>query len=429
MKTLSDAVARRFTRAVDAPARRRRTLPNPLAYALAASVIGLGIFASVTPSALYSDYSALWDFSSLTLTLVYATYTIGVLTSLLLIGRVSDDVGRRPVLLVALGVLMASTILFILAQSVAWLFVARGLQGLATGAAISAASAALLDLHPRHDPTAVGLANAVASAGGIGLGALVSASVVELGEAPRVLPYVVLLVLFAVAFAGAYWMREPVADRTRLRLSVQHPAVPRAARRPFFLAGLAVVSSWSIAGLFLSLSPALSAHLFDTTNVIVSTIGIVIIGLSGAASQLLLGRTAPWIGATAGSIALAAGTLLIVAAAATGSGATFLIGSLLSGGGYGIAFLGSLRILVAAIPPHHRAEVLSAFYVVAYLSLSVPAVLAGLVVGDLGLQSTFELFGSVVAVIALVLAFEAWRTRPTRQTRSAPQTTVVTEAT
>jgi predicted MFS family arabinose efflux permease len=106
---------------------------------------------------------------------------------------------------------------------------------------------------------------------------------------------------------------------------------------------------------------------------------------------------------------------LIVTAAATDSSVTYLAGSILGGVGFGIAFLGGLRTLVAAIPPQHRAAVLSAFYVVAYLSGSVPAVLAGLVVGHLGLESTFEIFGSIVAAIALVLAFEAWRTRPARR--------------
>src|SRR5262245_771951 len=207
--------------AVAEPVKKRRTLPNPVAYALAASVIGLGLFASITPSPLYHSYSVLWDFSPLTLTLVYATYMFGVLASLLLVGRVSDDVGRRPVLLAALGALMVSTVLFMLADSVAWLFVARGLQGLATGAAVSAASAALLDLHPRHDPAGVGLANGVASAAGIGLGALVSSTIVQLGSEPRVLPYVVLFVLFGLAFAGAYWMPEPVAERSRFRWTVE----------------------------------------------------------------------------------------------------------------------------------------------------------------------------------------------------------------
>jgi MFS family permease len=405
--------------------RPARALPNSLAYKLAAGVIGLGLFASITPSPLYRSYSALWHFSPLTLTLVYATYMFGVLASLLLMGRVSDDVGRRPVLLGALGTLIVSTVLFMLAGSVAWLFVARGLQGLATGAAVSAAGAALVDLHPRHDPAAVGLANGVASAAGIGLGALTSSALVQLGWAPRVLPFVVLLVLFATAFAGAYWMPEPVANRSRFRLTFERPHIPRAVRRPFLLASLAVISSWSIGGLFFSLGPSLSAQLFDTTNVIVSAIGIVAVGGAGALAQLLFGRSAPWLGASGGSIALAGGMALIVTAAATDSSATYLIGSILGGVGFGVAFLGGLRTLVAAIPPEHRAAVLSAFYVVAYLSGSVPAVLAGLVVGRLGLESTFEIFGSVVAAIALVLAFEAWRTRPARRTsslRAAPAT-------
>ncbi len=111
------------------PAGPRRTLTEPAAYALAAGVIGLGLFASLTPSPLYRSYSVLWHFSSLTLTLIYATYAFGVLASLLLAGGVSDDVGRRPVLLAALGALAASTVLFLVADSAAWLFVARGIQG------------------------------------------------------------------------------------------------------------------------------------------------------------------------------------------------------------------------------------------------------------------------------------------------------------
>ena len=109
------------------------TLSPRLAYALAGAIIGLALFASGTPSPLYGIYRELWGFSPLVLTLVYATYAFGVLTALLLAGRVSDDVGRRPVLLTALATLMAATVLFMLADSVVWLFVARGVQGLATG--------------------------------------------------------------------------------------------------------------------------------------------------------------------------------------------------------------------------------------------------------------------------------------------------------
>ncbi len=398
---------------------RNRTLSPAAAYGLVASVIGLALFASGTPSPLYTSYRALWGFSPAVLTLVYATYAFGVLAALILAGRVSDEIGRRPVLLTALGTLIGASVLFMLADSVVWLFVARGIQGLATGLALGAASAALLDLHPRRDPQGVGLTNGIVSAGGMGLGVLVSSALVELAPAPRVLPYVVLAILFAIAFAGALAMPEPVAERRRVRLTPQRPGVPAAVRRPFVLAALGVISSWSIGGLFLSLGPQLAATVFHSTDHFVTGIGMFILAGSGALAQWLFGRSAPWLGASLGSVALSAGMILIVLAASAESSVLFLIGSLIGGAGFGVAFLGGLRVLSAAIPPTHRAQVMSAFYIVAYGAISVPAVLAGIAVNPLGLEQTFEIFGSVVAVLALVVALEAYRQRPRRLALSA----------
>src|SRR4029077_1963364 len=123
---------------------QRSVLTPRVAFGLVAAIIGLALFASGTPSPLYGTYRELWGFSPLVLTLVYGTYAFGVLASLILAGRLSDEVGRRPVLLVALGGLMVTSVVFMLADSVVWLFVARGLQGLATGPALGAASAAVL---------------------------------------------------------------------------------------------------------------------------------------------------------------------------------------------------------------------------------------------------------------------------------------------
>ncbi len=403
------------TTALTAP----RTLSPRIAFGLVAAIIGLALFASGTPSPLYGTYRELWGFSPVVLTLVYATYAFGVLVTLIVAGRISDEVGRRPVLLTALGTLMGATVLFMLADSVVWLFVARGVQGLATGLALGAASAALLDLHPRRDPAGVGLTNGVVSAGGMGLGVLVSATLVELLPAPRVLPYVTLFVLFAIAFAGALRMPEPIAERSRLRLTPQRPRVPASVRGPFTLAALAVLSSWSVGGLFLSLGPQLSAVLFHTTDHLIAGVSVFALAGSGAAAQILFGRTAPWLGATLGSIALATGLLLIVLSAAVDSSAVYLVGAVIGGAGFGVAFLGALRALSAAIPPAHRAEVMSAFYVVAYAALSLPAIVAGVVVTPLGLEPTFELFGSVIAALALVVAALAFRTRPRPERRVA----------
>jgi len=183
-------------------------------------------------------------------------------------------------------------------------------------------------------------------------------------------------------------------------------------RRPFVLAGLGVISSWSIGGLFLSLGPQLSATLFHTNNHLVAGFGVFALAGSAAVAQLAFGRSAPWAGAAGGSVALSLGMVLIVLAASVDSSALYLVGAVIGGAGFGVAFLGALRALSAAIPHEHRAEVMSAFYIVAYSSLSLPAIAAGVLVTPLGLEPTFEIFGSVIAALALVVAFEAWRTRP-----------------
>jgi MFS family permease len=368
----------------------------------------------VTPSPLYETHARLWHFSVLSLTLVYATYALGVLLTLLLAGGASDQVGRRPVLLASLGVLMVAAVLYIFADSITWLFVARALQGLATGAALSTASASMLDFHPRRDPTSVGVTNGVVSAAGMGLGTLISAALVLAGTAPRVLPYVVLVVLFGVAFLGAAVISDPVTSRSRLRLAPHKPHIPREVRGPFILAALAVLSSWSIGGLSFSLGPQLSGQLFRSTNSVVSALGIVMLAGAAAFSSLPSRRFGPRSATALGAALLATGMVLIVLAALWASSGYFIAGSVLAGVGFGLAFLGGLRGLITVIPPESRGSVMAAFYIVAYTSLSVPAVLAGVVVPHLGLRTTFEVFGSIVALIALLVTEEALRRSPNR---------------
>lgn len=400
--------------APDLPRAVRKGLSQRSAYVLAATVIGLSLFASGVPSPVYGLYGSAWGISTAVLTLVYATYAFGVLAALLLAGRISDEVGRRPVLLTALGGIAAATVLYMLASSVAWLFVARGLQGLATGLALAAASAALIDLHPRRDPVGVGLANGVASAGGMALGILASSTIVQLLPDPRVSPYVLLAVLVAPATLATSRLRDPVprTPGARLRFTPQRPSVPRPTRRAFLLAGLAVLSSWSINGLFLSLGPSLASQLLDTDSVLLTGLVVGALPAAAALSMVFFGRGAPWAGASIGSLVLAVGMALMVASVALASAALFVAATLLSGLGFGVAFLGGLRSLSAAIPDQHRAAVMSAFYLVAYGALSIPAIAAGFLTGPLGLEATFEVFGVAIAALALVVAAEAFRSRP-----------------
>jgi MFS family permease len=396
----------------------RRQLGTTAAFGLVASIIGLALFASATPSPLYGLYQQEWHFSTPVLTLVYAVYCFGVLGALLLVGRISDDVGRRPVLLIALGGLFGAGVLFTVANSVGWLFAARAVQGITTGVALGAAGAALLDLHPRGDGAHAGLINGVVSAAGIGAGAFVSSILVQYGPDQMVTPFIVLLALIAIALAGTLALPEPVARVSRPRLTPQRPRVPSSIRRPFILSGLGVLSSWSVGGLYLSLGPVLAAELMNTTNHLAGGAAVLAVAVPGALSQYLWKGLDARRAASIGSGVLAVGMLLTAASLSTGSAPVFLAATAIMGGGFGLAFLGALRSLTSVVPERNRAEVMSAFYVVAYLSISVPAVVAGLAVPGLGLETTFRIFSAIVAVLALAVSIATHRTQDatTRQT-------------
>jgi MFS family permease len=396
------------TSALTLRAQRARThapqLSGLAAFAAVAAVIAVAFYASATPSPLYGVYQARWHFSTPVLSLIYATYAIGVLVSLLLAGSLSDQVGRRPVLAWSLLGLLVSTLIFATASSVAWLFVARAVQGLATGGALGAAGAALIDLHPTANTRTAALVNGVVALGGLGVGALLSSVLVQFLPAPRELPFAVVAAMIALLLALVGALPEPVSRTGRATVRPQRPGIPRETRRPFALAALGVIGSWSIGGVYLALGPALAGHLLNTRGELAGGVATAALLVSGALAQFAGRNRDNRTLTVAGSLLVAVGMALTATAVAVGSAAFFLVASALAGVGFGLAFMGSLRHLTSAMPADRRAEVMSAFYVVGYLSLALPAVAAGIVAASVGLSETFELFSAGVVVIALAVA-------------------------
>ncbi len=196
-----------------------------------AATLGLFLFASSAPSPLYVVYQGEWGFSAITLTSVFAVYALALLATLVVAGSVSDHVGRRPVLLVALAVEIAGMLLFAEAQSVGWLFAARTVQGVATGLAMGAISAALLDLQPDDKPRLGALLAAAAPLTGLAAGALTAGLLIQYGPDPTRLVYWLLLGGFTLASVFALAVPEPVNGDGRLREALRPEiAVPASMR-------------------------------------------------------------------------------------------------------------------------------------------------------------------------------------------------------
>src|SRR5215472_3556972 len=178
---------------------------RPAMYLLASLIVSL-LAASAAPTPLYAIYQADWGFTPITTTIVFGVYAVAVLAALLTLGRLSDYVGRRPVLLAALAVQAASLVVFAAADGVPELLAARVIQGLSTGAALGAIGAGMLDI----DRERGALANAAAPGMGTGSGALLSALAVRYLPAPTHLIYLILLGVLAVQALGVAVLRETV---------------------------------------------------------------------------------------------------------------------------------------------------------------------------------------------------------------------------
>ena len=186
-----------------------RQLSPAASFFLLASITVSFLAGSSAPTPLYPLYMAQWGLSPITVTVIFGVYAAAVLLALLVAGRLSDHLGRRPVLLVATVVQVLTMALFATATSVTGLLIARILQGLTTGAAIGAVGAAMIDL----DKSRGTFANAVAPPFGTALGGILAGVLVQYLPGPTVLVYGVLGVIFFLQALGIALMAEPISPR------------------------------------------------------------------------------------------------------------------------------------------------------------------------------------------------------------------------
>ncbi len=376
--------------------RRRRGL----SLVLLGSIVVSFLAASAAPTPMYALYAARWGFSPLATTVVFGVYALAVLGGLLTFGRLSDYTGRRPVLLAGLAVQAVATVLFITAAGLGTLLIARVVQGLATGASLGAVGAAMLDLDRRRGA----LANSFAPGVGTASGALLSALAVQYLPAPTHLIYLVLLGVFFIQAAGVLAMRETAPRRPgALKSLVPDVRLPSAVRSEVAIAAPVLFAVWALAGFYGSLGPSLTAALLHSSSVVYGGLSLFILAGVAAGSVLALNRTEPR-RVLFGSIgALIAGVAVTLAAVSADSAAGFFAGTAIAGVGFGGGFQGGIRLVVPLAGEQERAGVLSLLYIVSYLGLGVPAVIAGVLVTEVnGLLETAREYGSAVILLAVL---------------------------
>lgn len=388
-----------------------RSLSKTAAFHLQASIILFFLASSSAPTPLYAVYQAAWGFSPVMVTVVFGIYAVAVLATLLVVGALSDHVGRRPVLLAATLLQAGAMAIFATAHGVWTLLLARVVQGLATGAAAGAVGAGLLDID-RDKGT---IANAVAPMLGTATGGVLSALLAQFLPWPTTLVYVVLGTIFLAQAAGVVLMPESAARRPgALRSLRPHIRLPPAVRGPALIAAPALVATWSLVGFYASLGPAVARRLTGSGSLLVG--GLLLFVMAGAgAVTVLVSRARPARAVLLfGSAALIAGVVMSLAGTAGASPLLFFGGATIAGAGFGAGFQGALRTVLPLAGAGERAGVLSLMYVVAYLSMGVPVVFAGLrVVHGGGLFTAAREYGLAVIALAAAALLGTLARRPT----------------
>lgn len=380
---------------------------------LLASITFSFMAGAVAPTPLYSKYQAAWGFSSTILGSVFAAYILLLMVSLLVLGRLSDHVGRKPVIIAAAALQATAMAIFAAAEGTGALFAARLLQGLASGLALTAIGAALLDL----DRESGAVANALAPPLGGAAGGLLSGLMVHFLPYPTVSVYAVLGAVY-VAQAISVCMIEETAPRQPGALRSLVPVMSIGAggwialRRSVPI----LVAVWAIAGFYSSLAPALAAQVFTVDASLAGGFAVFLFSAVGGLTVYALRQQSPGDLVRAGSTLLILSMAGLIGSISLRSQAIFWCATVLCGIAFGAGFQGGLRAALVGAGKAERTSSLSMAFLVSYASMGAPTVIAGWAVQHLGdLPRTSQVFSAVIlllAAVAFVLAEQARGRQP-----------------
>src|SRR3954449_12114489 len=357
---------------------RRDRVGSRIGFAGAACSLVAVFAASASPIPLYELYRRTDGLSHADLSLTAVSYFVAVMAALVVLGRLANQLGRRPVARAALAVTAAGTLLLTDVHSVAPLIAGRALQGIGCGLASSALAAFIVDSAPASPSW---LASAVTTGSpmvGLTLGALGSGALAEYGPAPRTLVYLIAAGVLAACAVVIVAARETVA-RTPGAIAGLRPQVrvPPAARALLPAAGATFVATWALGGFYQAFGPSVAADQLGTTNTLIAAVIFASLMAPSAIGAPLAGRTSPSGAQRGGIVVFFVAVVAILFSLHAGVVVPFIIASAAAGAAQGTTFAGSMRALLAEATAAQRAGVLSAIYLISYGGAAIPGLIAG----------------------------------------------------
>ncbi|HEY2555350.1 MAG TPA: MFS transporter [Candidatus Cybelea sp.] len=386
------------------------------AFVLAASAFLITMIGTTLPTPLYPMYEQQFAVAPVLIPVVFAVYAVAVVAGLLFFGRLSDEIGRRGVLLCGLTLSGASAVVFLLAHSIVPLLLGRVLSGLSAGIFTGTATALLVELAPNEKRRFAATIAVAANTGGLGLGTLLSGTLAtSMPAAALRLPYAVDIVLVLIGIVAVLGVPETVANPTgAIALRVTRLNVPPEIRGTFWRAAVAGMCAFAVSGVFSAVVPSFFARVLHRPEAILTGSVVFVLFLATALGQASIGRISPARTLGVACAALIAGTAVLALAVTAKSAAWTFVAAAVEGSGQGLA-IGSGLAAINEQTQERRGELSSTYFVMLYAALALPVVGVGLLAAAWGLAPAALVFCiAVAAIVAIVWAATYFASRTLR---------------
>ncbi|MEU4605262.1 MFS transporter [Kribbella sp. NPDC023972] len=383
--------------------KRVRFAHGPGFWVIAAAFLTTMAFSTV-PTPLYAIYQQRDGFPTYVITVIFASYAVGVMAALYLAGHVSDWLGRRRIALLAVLAEALSALVFLLWQEVPGLLVARFICGVGVGVLTATATAHLSELRqvarPDEDPSRSALISSMVNLGGLAFGPLVGGLLAEYVASPLERPYQIFLALLLLSALGIALVPETVERlEERPAYRPQRVAVPSSAKSLFFASALGAFAAFAILGLFTSLAPTFLAGTLHHTSRLLAGVVTFAVFIAGAGSQVLFVRLPRRHQLRLGLVLMSAGLVGVAVGGLLPSLALFVLGGVVAGAGVGLVFRGAVATAASLADPTSRGEVLAALFLIAYTGLTLPVLAIGLGIALIPADLALLIFSAIILIV------------------------------
>ncbi|MEV6873117.1 MFS transporter [Amycolatopsis sp. NPDC051128] len=375
--------------------RSRGPMAAITAFAFWAVMVG-----TTVPTALYPLYKSQFAFGSLAVTILFAVYAVGVVAGLLLFGRVSDQVGRKPVVLTALLLAAAAAVVFLTAQGLPALLVGRVLSGFSAALVTGAATAGIMELFPLARKGSAPIVTLLSNMGGLACGNLIAGLLAATGAVPLRLPWIVHGGLLLIALVSLWFVPETVTATGKLKLTPQRLHVPREIRGVFLRSAMTGGAGFAVLGVLTAVAGILLGSVLHKTSPALTGFVVFLAFACTALGQLALRRMRPATALPAACLALILASALVALAVLAASLTALLLAAVATGFGTGAAIGCGMLAITTGAAPQLRGAAVSTFFAILYAMLSLPAVGVGVLIQLAGLRVAGTTFAIVVALIA-----------------------------